>query len=96
MTVENVIRVPRRVLRGNNQLILVDAENRLQIRDVDVVRADAEFAYLRGGVAHGDRISITTIESPMNGMRVRTSDDLVEDVVVGDDKKLAADNNGGN
>jgi RND family efflux transporter MFP subunit len=92
-TVDNVIRVPRRALRGNNQLIFVDAENKLQIRDVDVVRADAEFAYLRGGSIAGDRISMTTIESPMNGMKVRTSDDPVDSTAADTkEKRLAADN----
>ena len=92
-TVDNVIRVPRRALRGNNQLIFVDAENKLRIRDVDVVRADAEYAYLRGGSIAGDRISMTTIESPMNGMKVRTGDDPVDSIADdAEDKQLAADN----
>jgi RND family efflux transporter MFP subunit len=74
-TVSNVIRVPRTALRGNSQLMFVDADNRLRIRNVDVVRADAEYAYLSGGINPGDRISTTAIESPINGMKVRTSDD---------------------
>ena len=36
---------------------------------------DAEYAYLRSGAVVGDRISLTTIESPLNGMKVRTQDD---------------------
>ena len=86
-TVDGVIRVPRRALRGSNQLIFVDNENRLRIRNVDVLRADAQFAYLRGGASAGERISMTTIESPMNGMRVRTGDETPDE-----QKKLAADN----
>lgn len=92
LTVDSVIRVPRSTLRGNNQLMFVDADNRLRIRDVDVLRADANYAYLRGGASAGDRISLTTIESPMNGMKVRTGDDLVPDAVDGiEEKKLSAD-----
>jgi len=90
-TVSGVIRVPRSALRGNSQLIFVDEDNRLHIRDVEVVRADAEFAYLRGGGMQGDRISTTVIESPINGMKVRTSDDPEPDPAVEEETQLAAD-----
>lgn len=73
-TAVNVIRVPRIALRGNRQLMFVDAEDRLYIRDVEILRSDADYAYLRSGAKVGDRISLTTIESPLNGMKVRTSD----------------------
>jgi len=73
--VGSVIRVPRIALRGSDQLMFVTPENQLFIRKVDVLRADAEYAYLRGGASVGDRISLTTIESPLNGMKVRTPDD---------------------
>ena len=78
LTVDNVIRVPRSALRANNQLMFVDDDNRLQIRRVDVLRADAEYAYLQGGAMPGERISVTAIESPINGMKVRTSDTPVD------------------
>ena len=78
-TVENVVRVPRISLRGNDQLMFIDAENALQIRTVDVLRADAEYAYLNGATIFGDRIIMTAIESPLNGMNVRTSDDPVDE-----------------
>jgi len=78
-TVHDVVRVPRSALRANNQLVFVDAENKIRVRNVDVMRADAEFAYLRGGAVAGDRISLTTIESPLNGMQVRTVDDVSDD-----------------
>lgn len=71
ITVEDVVRVPRQALRGNRQLMFVDEESRLRIRDVEVLRADAEYAYLSDGAAAGERISLTAIESPVNGMRVR-------------------------
>ncbi len=88
MTVENVIRVPRSALRGNNQLMFIEDDNRLRIRTVDVLRADAEYAYLRGGAMPGDRISLTAIESPINGMKVRTGDEPGEKTT----KQLASDN----
>jgi hypothetical protein len=93
-TVSGVIRVPRSALRGNSQLMFVDADNRLRIRNVEVVRADAEFAYLQGGAMHGDRISTTVIESPIDGMKVRVGDDPMVDPAVEEETQLAADSVG--
>lgn len=70
-TVEDVIRVPRQALRGNSELMFIDAESRLRIRKVDLLRSDRNYAYLAGGAEPGERISLTAIESPVNGMRVR-------------------------
>ncbi len=94
-TVENVVRVPRMALRGNDQLMFIDADNNLQIRAVDVLRADAEYAYLNGATIDGDRITMTAIESPLNGMTVRTSDDPVEETTDEmSNKQLAVENDG--
>ncbi len=95
VTVENVIRVPRSALRGNNQLMFIDADNRLRIRTVNVLRADAEYAYLRGGAMPGDRISTTAIESPINGMKVRTADDPVAEPEDDEEQRLAAESDRG-
>ncbi|MEJ2604476.1 MAG: efflux RND transporter periplasmic adaptor subunit [Gammaproteobacteria bacterium] len=88
VSVDNVVRVPRRALRGNNQLLFVDEESRLQIRPVDIIRADADFAYLRGESLAGRRITLTALESPINGMRVRTEAEAAE--AAGDKERLAA------
>lgn len=74
-----VIRVPRGALRGADELIFVDDENRLEIRTVDILRTDAQYAYLQGGADAGERISITAIAAPANGMSVRTTDDQPEE-----------------
>jgi RND family efflux transporter MFP subunit len=74
-TAGNLIRVPRSALRTNSQLMFVDKENRLRMGMVTVVRADAEYAYIRDDGLIADRISITVLEAPISGMKVRTSDD---------------------
>jgi len=90
-TVANVIRVPRSALRGNNQLMFVDAENRLRIRNVEILRSEADYAYLRSGTLIGDRISITTLESAINGMKVRTGDDPIDTSEDDEEQRLAAE-----
>jgi RND family efflux transporter MFP subunit len=91
MTVENVIRVPRSALLGKNQLMFIEDDDLLRIRTVDVLRADSEYAYLRGGAMPGDRISVTAIESPINGMKVRTGDGTDEEPAEEITKQLASD-----
>ena len=74
----NVVRVPRIALRSNSQLMIVDSDNSLRLRHVDVLRSDAEYAYLKGGAVAGDRVSLTTIASPIDGMKVRVENDGVD------------------
>lgn len=69
----SVVAVPRLALRSSNQLMLVDAEDRLRLRDVHIVRSDAEFAYVDGGIAEGDRIIVSSLPAPVEGMAVRVN-----------------------
>jgi len=71
---ENIIRVPRSVIRGSDELVFVDSENKLDIRNVQIVRSDADYAYLSGGAAPGDRVVITVLETAVNGLKVRTTE----------------------
>jgi len=73
---EGVIKVPRVLLRGSDELVFVDEDNTLRIQKVDIVRADSRSIYLRGGAAAGERVVMTALETPVNGMRVRTTDDV--------------------
>ena len=74
VTIDNLIKVPRSVLRSQSQLLVVDEDNKLRIRDVDILHTDDSYAYIKGGVDSGERITITAIEAPINGMRLRTTD----------------------
>jgi RND family efflux transporter MFP subunit len=69
---ENVIKIPRVVVRGSNQVVFVDEQDKIEIRKLDIARSDAEHIYVRGGASAGDRIILTVLEAPINGMSVRT------------------------
>lgn len=89
----DVIPVPRGALRGADQLLVVDDDNKIEIRTVEILRADANFAYIRRGVSAGERITTTAIEAPTNGMSVRTDADADDDNVDssnGSDAKVAS------
>jgi len=70
----DLIRIPRTALRGADQVLVVNAESKIEIRTVNVVRSDEQHAYVNSGVAEGEYISTTVIEAPTNGMSVRTAD----------------------
>jgi RND family efflux transporter MFP subunit len=71
--IENIVRVPRGVIRGTNELIFLDADNKLRIRNVEVVRSDSDHAYLSSGAEPGERVVTTVLESAVSGLQVRTA-----------------------
>ena len=82
-TVDNVIPIPRSAVRGNGQVVVVTEEDRIEIRDVSFLRADAETVYVRDGLSDGELISLTVIENPVNGLRVRPERLAVDDDLAG-------------
>jgi RND family efflux transporter MFP subunit len=71
--VENIIRVPRGVVRGTNELIFLDDADKLRIRNVEIARSDSDYAYLSSGAEPGERVVITVLESAITGLKVRTT-----------------------
>ena len=72
-TAMDLIRIPRTAIRGADQVLVVNAESKIEIRTVSIVRSDNTYAYVSDGVSAGERISTTVIEAPTNGMSVRTA-----------------------
>ena len=72
---ENIIRVPRSVVRGSDELVFVDDDSKLRIRKVNIIRGDANYVYLGGGAEVGERVVVTSLETPINGMAVRVRGD---------------------
>jgi len=85
----NLIQVPRRVVRGSHELLFLDDENKVEIRSVDIVRSDSDYSYVGGGAVAGERIVVSAVEAPINGMSVRTEESTIEE------SRAAADENGG-
>jgi RND family efflux transporter MFP subunit len=82
----DVIRIPRTALRRADQVLVVDDENKIDIRSVAVIRSDERFAYVGSGVAPGERITTTAIEAPTNGMSVRTAESIAAESAENGDK----------
>tara|TARA_Y100000768_G_scaffold164452_1_gene123065 strand:+ start:1184 stop:2296 length:1113 start_codon:yes stop_codon:yes gene_type:complete len=67
----NFVRIPRSAIINNRQVILIDSENKIQYKDIDLVRTDESFGYIKDDFFDGQRISLTPIEDGVNGMIVR-------------------------
>jgi len=80
---ENIIRVPRSIVRGSDELVFVDDDDKIRIRKIMIARSDADFVYIRSGAEVGERVVMTALETPVNGMPVRTDSetDSASDVV---------------
>ena len=76
---DNVVRVPRASIRRNNEMVFVNEDNLLEIEGVTVLHNDARYSYVDATGVAGRRICLTAIESPINGMRVRTTDDVANE-----------------
>lgn len=62
--------LPRSVLRGANQILVVDSDNTLRFKSVNVFRLERDRVLLNGGVEEGDRIVVSPLEGAVDGMAV--------------------------
>ncbi|WP_018981557.1 efflux RND transporter periplasmic adaptor subunit [Salinimonas chungwhensis] len=63
--------LPRSVLRLDQTVLTVNADNELEINPVDVARTDAEHVYIAEGLNEGDQVVISAVPNPFSGMKVR-------------------------
>lgn len=64
--------LPRAALRENDQVLVVDGDDRLHFRPVTVLRMVGEQAYISAGLAAGERVVISPMNTAVEGMAVRT------------------------
>jgi RND family efflux transporter MFP subunit len=68
-----VLEVPRASLRGRDRLMVIDAKDLLRFRPVEVLRMETTRAILKPGLQPGDRICLSALEAPVDGMKVRVT-----------------------
>ena len=73
--VDNLIALPREAVRGNSRVLVVDTENRMWYRDVDIMRLENDRVLIQGGLADGERICMSPIQAVVDGMRVNVVDE---------------------
>ncbi len=71
---ENVVTLPRHTVRNEREVLVAGKGSLLEIRQVEVIRADESNAYIASGLAAGERVITTAIEAPIPGTRLRLGD----------------------
>lgn len=69
--VDDVVIVPRSALRENSQVLIVDKENKLHFRTVEVLRIAQDKVYIQGGLNTGEKVCVSSLNTPLEGMQVR-------------------------
>ena len=70
---DQVVILPRAAVRGQVQVLVIDADNRVRFRDVEILRSTIESVFVSGGLAQGERVVVSTIDSPTEGMLVQVT-----------------------
>jgi RND family efflux transporter MFP subunit len=63
--------LPQGAINASQEALLVDDDERLHIRRLEVLRSEPDRILVRGGLAPGDRIVIAGIQVPVEGMKVK-------------------------
>lgn len=67
--------IPRASVREGNRVVVVDEANLLQLRNVEIAHANADFAYLKAPLAAGERLVVTPLANPLPGTKVAVRGD---------------------
>ncbi len=70
---QGIVTVPRSAVRRGDLVHIVTPDNRLEFRDVDVLRRQGETVHIQRGVADGEIICLTDLPSATEGQRVATA-----------------------
>jgi len=71
-SVEEVFSIPRTSIREGGQVWIMDEEDRLVFRPVEVLHRSRDRVLIRNGLDGGERIVTNSIPSPLPGMKLRT------------------------
>lgn len=66
----DVFVLPPGAVNAAQEVLLVDAEDRLRIRPLEILRREPDRILAKGGLNAGDRLVISRIEVPVEGMKV--------------------------
>jgi RND family efflux transporter MFP subunit len=67
----NVVVLPRAVIGPGNEVWVLQGESRLERRQVEILWKDRKQAVLKSGVKAGERVVVSPLSNPVNGMAVR-------------------------
>jgi multidrug efflux pump subunit AcrA (membrane-fusion protein) len=73
--VRDAVVIPRSAVRDADRVLIVDGEDRLRYRDVEIIRRAGEEVIIGSGLAPGERLCLSALSAVTDGMHVRTTDE---------------------
>ena len=73
-TVSDVVVLPWAALRGRDRVLVVDESSRLRYRQVEVLRSTSDEVLIRGGLAEGELVCVSPLDTVTDGMAVQVLD----------------------
>ena len=67
----DVFRIQREHLHDGEFIFIMTAENKLEVRPVEVIFRENDFIYVQNGLDEGERLIITDLSAPVKGMDLR-------------------------
>ncbi len=68
---EDVVVLPRVALREGTRVLVVNDEERLSFRDVEILRVYRDEVYVTAGLNAGERVVVSPLQTVVDGMRVK-------------------------
>ena len=68
LSYDNIFAIPHSVIRGDNQVLVMDETQQLQIRRINIIRSDQTLNWVDSGLVDGDNIITTALNIPIAGM----------------------------
>lgn len=69
-TFDQVVTLPASALHKEHQVVVVEPDNRLSFRSVDVLRREQENIIIRSGLTAGERVMVSGLHHPIAGLTV--------------------------
>ena len=70
LAANNIVVLPREALRNDNQVLIVDKENRVRFRKIDTLRLYQDDLLIKAGLEAGERVCVSPIQTVIEGMKV--------------------------
>jgi len=67
---DDVVVLPRSVLQDGDTVLVADAERKLEIRPVEVLRSEPKTVYISDGLADGEWVVTTSFDAPIPGTQL--------------------------
>jgi hypothetical protein len=88
---KEVFVIPRKFYRKNEYIVIIDEKNQLRRREIEVEWSDEEFLVISSGLKAGQRMCLTPLSFPSEGMKVAVIQedgvDVAQDDSSGDPRK---------